>query len=99
MREAAEKGSFEALGVIGYDILLTNSQADRTLEAMRSMEFVVVQDMFMNETAREAHVFLPACSSMEKDGTFMNAERRGQRIRRALPPIGKNKNDWEIICA
>jgi len=99
MMEAAEKGSFEALWVIGYDILLTNPQADRTLEAMRSMKFVVVQDMFMNETAREAHVFLPACSSMEKDGTFMNGERRVQRIRRAMPPIGNSKSDWEIICA
>jgi formate dehydrogenase major subunit len=63
------------------------------------MDFVVVQDLFMTETARRfGSVFLPACSSFEKDGTFMNAERRIQRVRYALRPVGSSKPDWRIIC-
>ena len=64
-----------------------------------SLELVIVQDMFLTETAREfGSVFLPACSSFEKDGTFMNAERRIQRVRAALQPVGASKPDWQIIC-
>jgi formate dehydrogenase major subunit len=56
--------------------------------------------MFFNETAREfGHVFLPAASSFEKDGTFMNAERRIQRVRKVIDPLEESKSDWEIICA
>jgi formate dehydrogenase major subunit len=55
--------------------------------------------MFLNETARFASVFLPACSSFERDGTFMNAERRIQQVRKAIAPVGESKSDWEIICA
>ena len=56
--------------------------------------------MFLNETARQfGSVFLPAASSFERDGTFMNAERRIQRIRKAIEPVGQSKPDWEIICA
>jgi formate dehydrogenase major subunit len=63
------------------------------------MELVIVHDMFLNETAREfGGVFLPAASSFEKDGTFMNAERRVQRVRKAIDPVGASKSDWEIIC-
>lgn len=62
-------------------------------------ELLVVSDLFLNETAREfAHVFLPAASSFEKDGTFMNAERRVQRVRRALSPPGSARADWEALC-
>ena len=64
-----------------------------------ALELVIVQDMFLTETARECGtVFLPACSSFEKEGTFMNAERRIQRVRAALRPIGASKPDWQIIC-
>jgi formate dehydrogenase major subunit len=99
MMDAAEAGQFKALWAIGYDIFLTNADAHATRRALQSLELVVVQDMFLNETAREfGHVFLPAASSFEKDGTFMNAERRIQRVRRALEPIGESKSDWEIIC-
>src|SRR5215208_755478 len=69
-------------------------------DALRSLDFVIVQDMFMNETARQfGSVFLPAASSFERDGTFMNAERRIQRIRKAIEPAGQSRPDWEIICA
>jgi formate dehydrogenase major subunit len=88
----------KALWVIGYDVLLTNANARNTARAFEAMDFVVVQDLFMTETARRfGSVFLPACSSFEKDGTFMNAERRIQRVRRAVPPAGSSKPDWEII--
>jgi formate dehydrogenase major subunit len=88
----------KALWAIGYDILLTNPNATETLRALRSLELVIVQDMFLTETARECGtVFLPACSSFEKEGTFMNAERRIQRVRAALHPIGSSKPDWQIL--
>jgi formate dehydrogenase major subunit len=100
MMDAAGAGKLKALWAIGYDVLLTNANAAATREAMRKLELVVVQDMFLNETAREfGTVFLPAASSFEKDGTFMNAERRVERVRRVIEPRGEAKSDWEIICA
>jgi formate dehydrogenase major subunit len=99
MMDAALAGRLKALWAIGYDVLLTNANATETLRALRSLELVVVQDMFLTETAHECGtVFLPACSSFEKDGTFMNAERRIQRVRAALRPIGASKPDWQIIA-
>ncbi|MBI4481338.1 MAG: molybdopterin-dependent oxidoreductase, partial [Acidobacteria bacterium] len=100
MMDAASAGTFKALWAIGYDMLLTNPNTRATRRALQSLEFVIVQDMFLNETAREfGSVFLPAASSFEKDGTFMNAERRVQRVRQVIRPVGKSKSDWEIICA
>lgn len=99
MLASAHAGRLKALWVIGYDVLLTNSNAHDTARAFAAMNFVVVQDLFMTETARRfGSVFLPACSSFEKDGTFMNAERRIQRVRRALEPAGSSRADWRIIC-
>lgn len=99
MMDAAAAGKLKALWAIGYDVLLTNANASSTEQALRSLDLLVVQDMFMNETARFASVFLPACSSFERDGTFMNAERRIQRVRKVIDPVGESKSDWEIICA
>jgi formate dehydrogenase major subunit len=99
MVDAAQQGTFKAMWAIGYDVLLTNANTHSAREAMRQLECVVVQDMFLNKTAEEfGTVFLPSCSSFEKDGTFMNAERRIQRVRKAIEPIGNSKSDWEIIC-
>lgn len=98
MLEAADRGEFKALWAIGYDVYFTNASAERTRHQFEQMELVVVQDLFLNETAKEfAHVFLPACSSFERDGTFMNAERRVQRVRPAISPVGNSKADWEIV--
>jgi formate dehydrogenase major subunit len=98
MMDAALAGRLKALWAIGYDVALTNPNATETLRALRTLELVIVQDMFLTETAREcATVFLPACSSFEKEGTFMNAERRIQRVRAALRPVGGSKPDWQII--
>ncbi|HSE17052.1 MAG TPA: formate dehydrogenase subunit alpha [Pyrinomonadaceae bacterium] len=100
MMDAAEQGKVKALWAIGYDIALTNANATATERALRSLDFLIVQDLFLNETARQfGSVFLPAASSFEKDGTFMNAERRIQRVRKAIGPAGESKPDWEIICA
>ena len=100
MMDAAARGDLKALWAIGYDIALTNADASSTERALRCLDFVVVQDMFLNETARQVgNVFLPVASSFERDGTFMNAERRIQRIRKATNPLGKSKPEWEIICA
>lgn len=98
MIDAAGMGQFKALWAIGYDILLTNANAHATREALSKMDCIVVQDLFLNETAREfGTIFLPAASTFEKDGTFMNAERRIQRVRQALSPRGNSLSDWAII--
>jgi formate dehydrogenase major subunit len=99
MMDAAERGQFEALWAIGYDIFLTNANARATKRALQHLELVVIQDLFLNETAKECgSVFLPAASGFEKDGTFMNAERRIQRVRKVIEPIEASKPDWQIIC-
>ncbi|HEY5895595.1 MAG TPA: formate dehydrogenase subunit alpha [Chthoniobacterales bacterium] len=96
--DAAER-HLRALWAIGYDVAFTNPNANATKAALGQLDLVVVQDLFFNELAREfGHVLLPACSSFEKDGTFMNSERRVQRVRRALSPMGQSRGDWEIIC-
>ena len=100
MMDAAEQRKLKALWAIGYDISLTNANATATERALSSLDFLIVQDLFLNETAQQfGSIFLPAASSFEKDGTFMNAERRIQRVRKAIEPAGDSKPDWEIICA
>ncbi|MBI4455321.1 MAG: formate dehydrogenase subunit alpha [Acidobacteria bacterium] len=99
MMDAAEKGELKALWAIGYDLFLTNANSSKTKRALQSLDFVIVQDMFLNETAREfGSVFLPVASPFEKEGTFMNAERRIQRVRKVTQPLGQTWSDWEIIC-
>jgi formate dehydrogenase major subunit len=98
MLEAARAGAMRAMWMVGYDVYFTNPDAARTREALAALDLLVVQDLFLNETARElAHVFLPAASSFEKDGTFMNGERRVQRVRRAVAPRDGVRTDWEIV--
>ncbi len=99
MMDAASTGHLKGLWAIGYDVFMTNPNANETAKALRALDFVLVQDLFLNETAREfGTVFLPACSSFEKDGTFMNGERRIQRVRAALRPVGGSKPDWQIVA-
>ncbi len=99
MIDAARYGKLKALWAIGYDVFLSNANAHETAKAFANMDLVIVQDFFMNETAKRfGHVFFPATSSFEKDGTFMNGERRVQRIRKAVEPRGNARSDLQIIC-
>lgn len=99
MLDAAREGKLKALWLFGYDVLFSNPDAHTTLEAFQNLELVIIQDLFMNESAKQfGQVFLPACSSFEKDGTFMNSERRFQRIRQVIPPRGDSRPDWQILC-
>jgi formate dehydrogenase major subunit len=99
MVEGAHRGTLRGLWAIGYDVLLTNPEAAFVEEALSRLDLLVVQDLFLNETARRfAHVVLPAASSFEKDGTFMNSERRVQRVRRAVDPPGEARADYRIVC-
>jgi formate dehydrogenase major subunit len=98
MIDAANDGHLKALWAIGYDIARTNADLAETRKALESLELVILQDLFLNDVADFATVFLPATSSFEKDGTFMNSERRVQRVRRALGPRGSSRPDWRIIC-
>jgi formate dehydrogenase major subunit len=98
MMDAASDGRLKALWAIGYDVALTNPNANATAQSLQSLEFVIVQDMFLSEIARECgSVFFPVASSFERDGTFMNSERRIQRVRKAIEAPGQAKEDWEII--
>ncbi|MBV9242325.1 MAG: molybdopterin-dependent oxidoreductase, partial [Acidobacteria bacterium] len=99
MMDAARDGKLKALWTIGYDVFLSNANAHETARSFEKLELVIVQDLFMNETAKRfGTVFFPACSSYEKDGTFMNGERRVQRIRKAVEPRGSSRSDLTIVC-
>ncbi|MDT6960732.1 MULTISPECIES: formate dehydrogenase subunit alpha [unclassified Cupriavidus] len=94
MFEAALTGSFKGLYCQGEDIVQSDPNTQHVSEALSSMECIVVQDIFLNETAKYAHVFLPGSSFLEKDGTFTNAERRISRVRKVMPPQA-GYADWE----
>lgn len=100
MMDHARSGQLKALYAVGYDVLASLADAHETAEALSRLDLLVVQDLFLSETARLfGHVFLPAVSSYEKAGTFMNAERRIQRVRRAVSPRGHARDDAAIVCA
>ena len=95
MLDAAIDGSFKAIYIQGEDILQSDPNTHHVAEGLKAMECVVVQDLFLNETANYAHVFLPGSTFLEKNGTFTNAERRIQLVRKVMSP--KNGfEDWEI---
>ncbi|OIR01414.1 putative formate dehydrogenase [mine drainage metagenome] len=98
MLEAALDGSFLGLYCQGEDPAQSDPNTQHVQAALSAMEFVVVQDLFLNETAKFAHVFLPGASFLEKDGTFTNAERRISRVRKVMPPLA-GKADWEVTMA
>ena len=97
MFDAAIGGRFKGLFVQGEDIAQSDPNIAHVTAALRSMELVIVQDLFLNETAAFAHVFLPGTSFLEKDGTFTNAERRINRVRPAMPSQ-TGKQEWEVAC-
>jgi predicted molibdopterin-dependent oxidoreductase YjgC len=98
MVEAMNDGRVKAMYVTGENPLLSEPDLHHAEEAFKKLEFLVVQDIFLHETAEIADVVLPATSFAEKDGTFTNSERRVQRIRKVVDPIGESRPDWKIIC-
>jgi len=95
MFEAARAGSFRGLYCQGEDIVQSDPDTRHVAAALSAMACIVVQDLFLNETAQFAHVFLPGSSFLEKDGTFTNAERRISRVRQVMPPLA-GLGDWEV---
>jgi len=98
MFDASIDGSFRGLYIQGEDIAQSDPDTQHVTHALMEMECVVVQDLFLNETAKFAHVFLPGSSFLEKNGTFTNAERRISPVRKVMPAMA-GKEDWEVTVA
>jgi len=98
MLEAARKKEIKALYLIGENPVLSDPDASHVQESLEALDFFVAQDIFMSETAQLADVILPAATFAERDGTFTNTDRRVQRVRKAIEPVGDSKPDWWIIC-
>jgi predicted molibdopterin-dependent oxidoreductase YjgC len=98
MIELAAHGTLKAMYIMGEDPALTDADANHVRKALGNLDFLVVQNIFMTETAKYADVFLPAALYAEKDGTFTNTERRVQRVRKAVEPPAGCRPDWQIIC-
>ncbi len=96
--DAASKGWLKAIYLVGENPALSEPDAKHAQEALGKLDFLVVQDVFLSETARLADVVLPATSFAENDGTFTNTERKIQRVRKAIEPMGSSKPDWWITC-
>jgi len=97
MFDAAIAGTLKAMYVMGEDPVLSDGNAHHVRKGFEHLDFLVVQNLFMTETGKLADVILPAASFAEKDGTFTNCERRMQRVRKAIEPIGNSRPDWQII--
>ena len=98
MLPAVATGDIKALHIMGENPALSDPDCGNAVKEMQELEFLVVHDIFLTETARLAHVVLPACSFAEKDGTFTSTERRVNRVRQAIAPVGQSKPDWLIFC-
>ncbi|MBE0478842.1 formate dehydrogenase subunit alpha [Candidatus Aerophobetes bacterium] len=99
MIHAIEEGKIRAMYIMGENSVLSDPNSKRTVKALKRLDFLVVQDIFLSETASLAHVIFPAACFAEKHGTFTNTERRVQRLYKALNPPGEAKPDWKIICS
>jgi formate dehydrogenase major subunit len=97
MLDEAVGGSFKGLYIQGEDIAQSDPNTQHVTAGLAAMECVVIQDLFLNETAKYAHVFLPGASFLEKDGTFTNAERRINRVRKVMAPLG-GRDEWAVAA-
>jgi formate dehydrogenase major subunit len=97
MFDAALAGSYKGIFIHGEDVAHSDPNTLHVQKALSAMEHVVVLDLFLNETSKYAHVFLPGTSYLEKDGTFTNAERRINRVRPAIPMKNGGKHEWQIV--
>jgi formate dehydrogenase alpha subunit len=98
MMPAAHDGTFKALYVIGENPVVSDADVNHAEKCLDNLEFLVVQDIFLTETAQRADVVLPSACYAEKEGTFTNSERRVQRVRKAVEPPGEAWDDWKIFC-
>ncbi|MFN8373588.1 MAG: molybdopterin-dependent oxidoreductase [Anaerolineae bacterium] len=98
MVDGALTGAIHAMVVMGENPLMSEPNLSHARHAMEALDFIMCIDIFMNETGELADVILPSASFAEKDGTFTNSDRRVQRVREALPPVGKARPDWLIVC-
>lgn len=96
--KGAGDGTIRGMYIMGENPLLSEPDLNHATECLENIDFLVVQDLFLTETAELADVVLPAASFAEKDGTFTNTERRVCRVRQAISPRGEAKPDWQIIC-
>jgi len=98
MWDAALARRLKGLWIIGYDVAQTDPNLKKVRQALSSLEFLIVQDLFFSETAKLAHLVLPGASFLEKDGTFTNLERRIQRVRKVVDPPDGILPDWQVVC-
>ena len=98
MMDAAEHGTLKALYVMGENPLVSDPDVAHVKKALAKLDLLIVQDIFPTETTALAHVVLPAVTFAEKDGTFVSTDRRIQRVRKAIEPLGDSRPDWRIIC-
>jgi len=98
MVKAIDSGGIKSMYVVGENPLLSEPDLSHTEETFKKLDLLIVQDIFMHETAELADIVLPATSFAEKDGTFTNSERRVQRVKQLIKPIGESRPDWEIFC-
>ena len=98
MSMAAHDGTLKAMYIMAENPMLSDPDVKHLEESLKRLDFLVVQDIFMTETAQLADLVLPGASFAEKEGSFTGTDRRLQRVRQAIPPIGDARTDWEIIC-
>ncbi len=98
MWDAALTGDLKGLWIIGYDVAQTDPNLKKVRQALQRLEFLVVQDLFLSETAKLAHLVIPGAAFLEKDGTFTSLERRIQRIRKVVEPPEGVLPDWKVVC-
>jgi formate dehydrogenase major subunit/formate dehydrogenase alpha subunit len=98
MMKAMARGEVRGMYVMGEDLVISEPNASQVEAGLNNLEFLVCQEIFLNETTRYADVVLPAACFAEKDGVFTNSDRRVQRVRKAVEPPGEARADWEILC-
>ena len=98
MWDAVLEGRIKAMWIVGENPYLSDPDASRVEEALKALDLLIVEEIFPTDTSALASIILPAAAFAEKDGTFTNTERRVQRVRKALEPVGKARADWEIVC-
>jgi len=98
MINAVEEGKLKGLYILGENPIVSDPDSNHVKKALEDIDFLVVQDIFLTETAKMADVVLPGSSFAEKDGTYTGTDRRVQRIRKAIEPLGEAREDWKILC-